>query len=194
MPNILVYRNPLNNNLVLAGDIGVKEELVDDDYPTLDIHKDTWKKMKTEMDKGNEEALKELTGENLDTEELIHKTEENTIPHGKINKVFNMKKLKLIGSYDRTNQRKIYPMKSTEVEVIGKEKKHMKVYINIIANLMGMSGTLKNHFLNQCMDSQDDIHVILGQKDGALLMHDIIPEQTTSVISYCQIYWYTGTH
>ena len=39
LPNIRVYRNPLNNNLVLAGDMGVQEDLVDDDYPTLDMQR-----------------------------------------------------------------------------------------------------------------------------------------------------------
>ena len=40
LPNICLYKNPLNNNLVLAEGMGVKEELVNDDYRTLRIYKD----------------------------------------------------------------------------------------------------------------------------------------------------------
>ena len=39
LPNVRVYRNPLNNHLVLSGHMGVKEELVDKNYSTLHIHK-----------------------------------------------------------------------------------------------------------------------------------------------------------
>ena len=83
----------------------------------------------------------------------------------------------MVGSYDRTNERKIHSMTSTEVDVIGKEKKLMRIYIGLIARLMGMSEKLQEHFLSQCKEATDDIHIILGQKDGAVLMHDIIPEQ-----------------
>ena len=35
LPNVRVYRNPFTNNLVLSGNMGVKEELVDKNYLTL---------------------------------------------------------------------------------------------------------------------------------------------------------------
>ena len=50
LPNIKIYYNPLTNSLLLAGHMGIEEELVDQDYPQFLVHRDTWKKMQDTTD------------------------------------------------------------------------------------------------------------------------------------------------
>ena len=35
LPNLRIYKNPLTQDLILAGELGIEERLVDEDYPTL---------------------------------------------------------------------------------------------------------------------------------------------------------------
>ena len=35
LPNLRIYKNPLTQNLILAGELGIEGRLVDQDYPTL---------------------------------------------------------------------------------------------------------------------------------------------------------------
>ena len=46
IPNVKIYRNPLTDSLIVAGGLGIEEELVDDVYPTFYPHKEVWERMK----------------------------------------------------------------------------------------------------------------------------------------------------
>ena len=35
LPNLRIFKNPLTQNLILAGELGIEGRLVDEDYPTL---------------------------------------------------------------------------------------------------------------------------------------------------------------
>ena len=53
----------------------------------------------------------------------------------------------------------------------------MKAYVNIVSFLLQMTPKLKKHFMKQCNDDQKEIQLILGQKGGSMLTHEVIPEQ-----------------
>ena len=53
----------------------------------------------------------------------------------------------------------------------------MTAYVNLVAKLMKMPETLRKHLLEQCEDNEDRIHLLIGQKEGGLLMNEIHPEQ-----------------
>ena len=42
LPNVKIYRNPLTGSMIVAGGLGIQEELLDAVYPTLYPHKETW--------------------------------------------------------------------------------------------------------------------------------------------------------
>ena len=46
-PDLKIYYNPLTNSLLMAGNLGIEKELVNADFPSFLVHKDTWEKMKT---------------------------------------------------------------------------------------------------------------------------------------------------
>ena len=71
----------------------------------------------------------------------------------------------------------IHTFERMEVERIGNEKKHMRSYVNIVASLMKMPESIRKHLMEQCKDQEDPIQMILGQKDGGMLMNEIHPEQ-----------------
>ena len=51
--NLKIYYNTLTNSLLMAGNLGIEEELVDKDYPTFLVHRETWAKMQEDHRKGN---------------------------------------------------------------------------------------------------------------------------------------------
>ena len=53
----------------------------------------------------------------------------------------------------------------------------MQAYVNVIAFLLQMTPKLREHFIKQCKDDKKEIQLILGQKGGSMLMHEVIPEQ-----------------
>ena len=68
IPNVKIYRNPLTDSLIVAGGLGIEEELVDDVYPTLYPHKEVWERMKKLI--VSKEGEKEL-------EHLLHEDQQN---------------------------------------------------------------------------------------------------------------------
>ena len=71
----------------------------------------------------------------------------------------------------------IQTIASMDVGTIGNEKKNMTAYVNLVAELMQMPETLRKHLLEQYEDNEDRIHLLIGQKEGGLLMNEIHPEQ-----------------
>ena len=65
LPNVIIYQNGFTGNLILAGDLGVNENLIDKDYPVFYIHESNWNKMVEAKRTGNEYQLRELIGENI---------------------------------------------------------------------------------------------------------------------------------
>ena len=62
-PNIRIYKNPLTENLILAGELGIEGRLVDEDYPTLYPTKEELKRLKKKL--ADMEDLTADLGENL---------------------------------------------------------------------------------------------------------------------------------
>ena len=60
----------------MAGDLGINEKLIDNDYPMFYIHKTNWKKMITAKENGNEELLSQLIGENIDSKRIREMSKE----------------------------------------------------------------------------------------------------------------------
>ena len=101
-----------------------------------------------------------------------------TTANGTDKRYYNKKAIKIKGQIAADNKEKIHTFESIEVgERIGNEKKHMKPYVNIIAELTGMPENLRQHFNSQCEDNEDAIHIIIGQCDVGMLMNEIHPEQ-----------------
>ena len=49
LPNVKIYANPLTNQILKAGHMGIESELVDADYPTFLVYNKSWEKMKKEF-------------------------------------------------------------------------------------------------------------------------------------------------
>ena len=49
LPNVKIYANPLTNQILMAGHMGIESELVDADYPTFLVYNKTWEKMKKDF-------------------------------------------------------------------------------------------------------------------------------------------------
>ena len=72
IPNVKIYRNPLTDSLIVAGGLGIEEELVDDVYPTFYPHKEEWDHMKRLFNsKEGEKELGHLLHEGKHTENNI---------------------------------------------------------------------------------------------------------------------------
>ena len=52
--------------------MGIKEELVDPDFPMIYVHKTKWKEMLEAFEKDENEKLKNLLGEDLDLKGIIN--------------------------------------------------------------------------------------------------------------------------
>ena len=100
----------------------------------------------------------------------------NTV-NGGIKRIFEIKKIKLASERKNPNKNIIHALSSAQVEQIWVQKGHMKAYVNIVTFLLGMPPKLKRHFMKQCSNNQKEIQLILGQKGGSMLMHEVIPEQ-----------------
>merc|ERR1711942_587897 len=117
----------------------------------------------------------------LETAVELEKLEEkpmilNTV-NGAVKKIYDIKKVKLIADGNQQQRREIYTMSSAQVEHIGIEKGHMQAYVNVIAFLLQMTPKLREHFIKQCNNDKKEIQLILGQKGGSMLMHEVMPEQ-----------------
>ena len=67
LPNVQIYRNPLTGSMIVAGGMGIQEELLDTVFPTLYPHKETWERMKELATEGNNnEELSKLLNENYE--------------------------------------------------------------------------------------------------------------------------------
>ena len=100
----------------------------------------------------------------------------NTV-NGAVKKIFEIKKIKLATQRKNPDRDIIHALSSAQVDQIGIQKGHMKAYVNIASFLLRMPPKLKKHFIEQCSDNQKEIQLILGQKGGSMLMHEVIPEQ-----------------
>ena len=58
LPNVKIYANPLTNQILMAGHIGIESELVDADYPTFLVFNKTWEKMMEDFYGGEREKPK----------------------------------------------------------------------------------------------------------------------------------------
>merc|ERR1711954_204249 len=117
----------------------------------------------------------------LETAVELEKLEEkpmilNTV-NGAVKKIYDIKKVKLIAEGNQQQRGEIYTLSSAQVEHIGIEKGHMQAYVNVIAFLLQMTPKLREHFIKQCNNDKKEIQLILGQKGGSMLMHEVIPEQ-----------------
>ena len=54
----LISKNPLTENLIIAGELGIDGRLVDDDYPTLYPNKEEMSSLKKKLD-----AMEDLTAD-----------------------------------------------------------------------------------------------------------------------------------
>ena len=61
LPNIIIYQNPLTKQLILAGDMGIKKELVDLDFPMLYVHKRKWKEINEAYESGGRNKVERAT-------------------------------------------------------------------------------------------------------------------------------------
>ena len=61
LPNVKIYANPLTNQKIMAGHMGIESELVDADYPTFLVYNKTWEKMKEDFYSTEETELKRIT-------------------------------------------------------------------------------------------------------------------------------------
>ena len=66
LPNIVIYQNPLTRKLILAGDMGINEELIYTDFLILYVHRTKWNQMKQALANKEEIKLKQLLGDNKD--------------------------------------------------------------------------------------------------------------------------------
>ena len=73
LPNVIIYQNGFTGNLILAGDLGVNESLIDKDYPVFYIHQSNWDKMVQAKRTGNESQLGQLIGENINYKRIIER-------------------------------------------------------------------------------------------------------------------------
>ena len=70
LPNVKINANPLTNQILMAGHMGIKSILVDADYPTFLVFDKTWEKMKEEFyggkgGKSNTESMQSSTEEEM---------------------------------------------------------------------------------------------------------------------------------
>ena len=100
----------------------------------------------------------------------------NTV-NGSVRRSFKIKRIKLASERKNPNENVIHTLSSAEVEKIGYQKGYMKAYVNIVAYILNMPPDLKKHFMDQCSDDQNEIQLILGQRGGGMLMHEVILEQ-----------------
>ena len=121
----------------------------------------------------------------VDLEKLEDKNMTLQTVNGCVRKAFKINKIKLAAQRKDPRENIIHALSSAEVERIGHQKGHMRAYINAVAQLMKMPPDLKKHFMDQCCDEQKEIQLILGQRGGGMLMHEIIPEQ----IGLVQQHW-----
>ena len=97
--------------------------------------------------------------------------------NGAVKKSFEISKIKLATKDIERKEGTVHSLSSTKVERIGKQKGQREDCVNIIAQLMGMPPDLKRHFMDQCSHKPKEIHMILGQREGGMMMHEILPEQ-----------------
>ena len=97
--------------------------------------------------------------------------------NGASTKEYKRKAIKVVGEVARDNRDLIQTIASMDVGSIGNEKRNMTAYVNLIAELMDMPESLRRHLLEQCEDNEDRIHLLIGQKEGGLLMNEVHPEQ-----------------
>ena len=109
--------------------------------------------------------------------ELTSEITSLTTVNGTEKRKFDRKVIKVAKTDGTNNGQKIYTMESLEIERIGSEKGHMIPYVNIIADLMEMQEELKQHFESQCDTQNEEIKVIISQRDGAKFMSEVQPEQ-----------------
>ena len=69
LPNLRVFKNPLTQNLILAGELGIEGRLVDDDYPTLYPTKEELNRLKRKIADG--EDISADLGENLQARQFV---------------------------------------------------------------------------------------------------------------------------
>ena len=100
----------------------------------------------------------------------------NTV-NGAVKKIYDMKKIKLVTEENQQQSGEVYTLSSAQVDHIGIEKGHMQAYVNVIAFLLQMTPKLRKHFIKQCNNDKKEIQLILGQKGGSMLMHEVMPEQ-----------------
>ena len=69
LPNLRIFKNPLTQNLILAGELGIEGRLVDQDYPTLYPTKEELARLKKKFADG--EDLSADLGENLQARQFV---------------------------------------------------------------------------------------------------------------------------
>ena len=70
LPNVSIYQNGFTGNLILAGDMGIDEQLIDNEYPVFHIHETNWKRMLNAREAGNEDLLSKLIGEKMNIDKI----------------------------------------------------------------------------------------------------------------------------
>ena len=69
LPNLRIFKNPLTQNLILAGKLGIEGRLVDQDYPTLYPSKEELARLKRKLADG--EDISADLGENLQARQFV---------------------------------------------------------------------------------------------------------------------------
>ena len=69
LPNLRIFKNPLTQNLILAGELGIEGRLVDEDYPTLYPTKQEFERLKEKL--ANKEDISDELGENLMAKQFV---------------------------------------------------------------------------------------------------------------------------
>ena len=113
----------------------------------------------------------------VDLEKLEDKILMLQTVNGYLKKSFEISKIKLAAKGMEKQESTIHTLSSAKVERIGQQKGQMEAYIDVVAQLMKMPPDLKKHFMDQCCHEQKEIQLILGQRGGGMLMHEILPEQ-----------------
>ena len=76
LPNLRIYKNPLFQDLILAGELGIEGRLVDEDYPTLYPTKKEMLRLKKKLADG--EDLSADLGENLQARQFVPNDHNNS--------------------------------------------------------------------------------------------------------------------
>lgn len=113
----------------------------------------------------------------VDLEKLEDKTLTLQTVNGCLRESFEISKVKLAGKRMDAQESTIHALSSAKVPRIGQQKGQMEANINVVAQLMKIPPDLKKHFMDQSCHEQKEIQLILGQRGGGMLMHEILPEQ-----------------